>query len=545
METEKFGELLYKKLIGKSPTQQKTMRCYYRKIFNETGEIPEALLTENSKKLCGRKKLIDAEVAERFIAMVKASADDDISSPGFVPRRLRKIRNFRKLLETELGRKIPKDQLYRLAKEQNLYEFLDKPDFDDDKFVSTGKNHFRSVPVFDLIQIDGCVMKYLKIKDENNEWRSPAVISFMDTGSRFIFNMHLCFSESNQSSVEAFSDFMRSTLFPNKKVRLRPDNSNGFLNLKRPIHELNQKYSTLNGLLFDEDFARVLEAKDKIHLERSHKTLHNFEFFMIQELKDRIALRKEGTKFFSGKMEKTVISHIDITLSELKACGIMEKYRYNHNSTSHIFTDDGMRMRWTPQQKLDDFMYGVETTMISEKDIESLSVYGFQKEVISAPKSRSFVYHGRQYFIHKEVNNYWQLRRMDKVRVSADGDQLFIFEDKDNGTLILTAFATQAPIRSEKSVKAKEEKKKTQNQTDMITSLLENSGMVINKSRLFREYDNGLTQDIAAELLEQHAEKYEKYAGEKGFISFNLFLADFINRNKAEVKPYADLRKVA
>lgn len=540
-----FDELLHKKLIGKSPGTQRSLRHYYHKIYNETGEIPPALLSENSKKLCGRKKLIDAEAAERFITMVKASATDDISSPDFVPRRLRKIKNFRKLLETELGRKIPKDQLYRLAKEQNLYEFLNKPDFDDGKFVSTGKSHFRSVPVFDLIQVDGCVMKYLKIKNDSDEWASPAVISFMDTGSRFIFAMHLCFSESNQSSVEAFSEFLRSTLFPNKVIRMRPDNSGGFLNLKRPIHEINQKYSTLNGLLFDEDFARVLKAKDKIHLERSHKTLHNFEFFVIQELKDRITLRQEGTKFFSEKMEKTVISHINITLAELKASGIMEKYRDNHNSTSHIFTDDGQRIRWTPQQKLDDFMYGVETTMISEKDIESLNVYGHRKDVISAPKARNFVYHGRQYFIHKEVSNFWQLRRMDKVRVSADGDQLFIFEDKDNGTLILTAFATQAPVRSEKAVKEKEEKKKTQNQTDMITALLENSGMVINKSRLFREFGNGLTQDITEELLKQHAEKYEKYAGEKGFISFNLFLADFINRNKAEVKPYADLRKVA
>ena len=99
METEKFDELLHKKLIGKSPGVQKSLRCYYHKIFNETGEIPSALLSENSKKLCGRKKLIDAEAAERFIAMVKASATDDISSPDFVPRRLRKIRNFRKLLE--------------------------------------------------------------------------------------------------------------------------------------------------------------------------------------------------------------------------------------------------------------------------------------------------------------------------------------------------------------------------------------------------------------------------------------------------------------
>ena len=75
-------------------------------------------------------------------------------------------------------------------------------------------------------------------------------------------------------------------------------------------------------------------------------------------------------------------------------------------------------------------MFGAETTMISEKDIESLRVYGHQKDVISAPKSRNFVYHGRQYFIHKEVNNFYKLKDMEKVRVSEDGDQLLFLKTK-------------------------------------------------------------------------------------------------------------------
>ena len=537
-----FDELLYKKLIGKSPDAQKSMRNRYLKMYNETGEIPEALLVENAMKLCGRKKSDNSEVAQRFIDMVKASADDDISNPDFVPRRLRKIRNFRKLLEAELGRKIPKDYLYRLAKERNLYEFLDKPDSDDDKFESTGKNHFKSVPVFDLIQIDGCVSKYLEIKNDSDVWDSFAAITYYDTGSRYMFNMHLCFSESNQSSVEALGGFLRSTEFPKKEIGIRPDNGAAFLGLKRPFHELNQKYSTLNGLLFKDDFARVRKAKDKIHLERSHKNLHNFEFFVIREFADRIVERKEVTKFFSGKMEKVMVTYIGITLDELKASGIMEKYRNEHNRESHIFTDDGQRTRWVPEQEIKSYLAQADTVSISEKDIEFLGVYGFTKDVIAAPKARSFVYHGRQYFIHKEVSNFYQLRRMDKVRVSADGDQLFIFEDKDDGTLILTAFTTQSPARSEKAVKEKKTKNQTKNQTDLVISLLESVGMVINKNRMLREFENGLTFDIAMELVKLNADKYAKYSGEKGFIAFNLFLADFINYNKPEVKPYADLR---
>jgi hypothetical protein len=537
-----FDELLHKKLIGKTPNQRKCLRSYYTKKYNETGQIPEALLIENSKRCCGRQEL-DDEIAKRFIELVEASATDNFNHPDFIPRRLRKISNFKALLEKEFDKKVAKNPLYRLVKQHNLDEFLKKPDFEDEKFKFTGKSHFRSVPVFDLIQIDGCVSKYLKIKDENNEWRSPVIISFMDTGSRFIFSMHLCFSESNQSATEAFCKFLKSTHFPEKEIKLRPDNGAAFLGLKRPITEINRKYSTPDGFFFEDDFARVLKAKDKVHLERSHKTLHNFEFFVIQEFKDRIASREQGTKFFCDRMEKVMITHLDITLNELKASEIMEKYRENHNNGSHIFTDDGQRMRWVPNQKLEEYLAGTHTFEISDKVVESLGVYGFTKDVISAPKSRNFVYRGRQYFIFREVNNFYKLRSMDKVRVSVSGDQLFIFEDKNDGTLILTAFTTQAPVMSKPE--KRDRKKAEQNQYDKIISLLESRGMVINKKRLLREFESGLSLNIATQLVEQHAEKYSKYAGEKGFISFNLFLADYVNFNKAEVKPYADLRRVA
>lgn len=545
--SESFEELLHKKLIGKSPTQQKSMRCYYRKMYKKTGQIPEALLYENSKKLCGKKKFVDAVIAERFAEMVKASADDDISSPGFVPRRLRKISNFHEVLEKEFGKKIPIYPIYRLAKERNLHEYLNKPDFEDEKFRACGKNHFRSVPVFDLIQVDGCMAKYLKIKNEKEEFDAPVIISFFDTGSRFIFNMNLCFSESNQSAAESFCQFLRSTEFPKKKIRFRPDNGTAFLGLKRPISELNMKYSTVNGMEFESDFARVLKAKDKVHLERSHRTLHNFEFFVIQEFADRIIERTEGTKFFSGKIEKTVMTHLNITLEELKASGIMEKYREKHNSTSHIFTDDGYRSRRCPKEKLEQYLAESETVGISENDISAMNVYGFQRDLISSPKSRNFVYHGRQYFIFREVSNFYKLKNFDKVRVSADGDQLHIFEDKDDGIFILTAFATQAPVKTEhtENVAEPDVRQKKRNQHDLIIALSETKGMVVSKNRLFQEFRNGLTLEIAMELVQEHDDKYRKYYGEKGFIAFNLFLADFLNHRKPEVKPCADLRRVA
>ena len=128
-----------------------------------------------------------------------------------------------------------------------------------------------------------------------------------------------------------------------------------------------------------------------------------------------------------------------------------------------------------------------------------------------------------------------------------DGDQLHIFEDRDDGIFILTAFATQAPVKSERAenVAKPDVRQKKQNQHDLIIALLETKGMVISKNRLFQEFRNGLTLDIAMELVQEHDDKYRKYYGEKGFIAFNLFLADFLNHRKPEVKPYADLRRVA
>jgi len=71
--------------------------------------------------------------------------------------------------------------------------------------------------------------------------------------------------------------------FPKKTIRLRPDCAKGFVNLKRPIHELNIKYSMPDGFYMDPDFAGVRSPKHKVHLESSHRSLHNFEIRIIKK----------------------------------------------------------------------------------------------------------------------------------------------------------------------------------------------------------------------------------------------------------------------
>ena len=80
----------------------------------------------------------------------------------------------------------------------------------------------------------------------------------------------------------------------------------------------------------------------------------------------------------------------------------------------------------------------------------------------------------------------------------------------------------------------------------MIISMLEMRGMVVIQSKtVCRIQERSDVQHRSRTCDEECGIVYSMYAGEKGFIAFNLFLADFINRDKAEVKPYADLRKVA
>ena len=58
-------------------------------------------------------------------------------------------------------------------------------------------------------------------------------MKYYDTGSRYMFELQAYFSESNENSVDPFTRSLLSTDFADKKIRIRPDNAKGFVNLKR------------------------------------------------------------------------------------------------------------------------------------------------------------------------------------------------------------------------------------------------------------------------------------------------------------------------
>ena len=127
-----------------------------------------------------------------------------------------------------------------------------------------------------------------KIRNDNGYWQKPNVIEFYDTGSRHMFILDAYFSESSYNSLDLFTQFLLSTPFPQKKIRIRPDNAKGFLNLKRTINALNLKHSTPNGFYMEPDFAKIHSPKDKAHLESSHRSPHNFEIRIIKAFENRI-----------------------------------------------------------------------------------------------------------------------------------------------------------------------------------------------------------------------------------------------------------------
>ncbi|MBW1833339.1 MAG: hypothetical protein JRI62_00690 [Deltaproteobacteria bacterium] len=152
------------------------------------------------------------------------------------------------------------------------------------------KHCFNAEPVFDLIQVDGCASRYFKIRDKKRIWKKPQVIA-----------------------VDLFTQFLLSTPFPEKKIRLRPDNAKGFLNLKRSINALNLKHSLPGGFYMESDFSRVCAPKDKVHLESSHRSLHNFEIRIIKAFENRIVKTEPGYVFKNGKREKITITLLDGT----------------------------------------------------------------------------------------------------------------------------------------------------------------------------------------------------------------------------------------
>jgi hypothetical protein len=151
------------------------------------------------------------------------------------------------------------------------------------------------------------------------------------------------------------------TPFPAKTICLRPDQAKGFLNLKRPISELNLKFSMPSGFCMKPNFSRVSAPKDKAHLESSHRSLHNFEIRIINKFQERIVKIKPEYTFKRGRKEQITVTYLDIGIEQLKQSGMLEVYRNEHNKQIHHFSQEGKTMAWIPAEKLNSYLSAIET----------------------------------------------------------------------------------------------------------------------------------------------------------------------------------------
>ncbi len=206
---DRFNLLLHKKVMNKTGSAKRRSKKYYKDQYRKTGIIPAPLLLVEKgimegRKCSGRPRAIDEQTKKRFIEMVKASCDPSSQGFIFITRKARTIKNYHYWLEQELGRTISLPALRRCVKRENLKFYLEK---EDDQEQVPVMHAFKSVPVFALIQIDGCKFQYLRIRDEHGNWQKPQVIEIFDTGSKNMFILDLYFTESSLNSVDLFTRF--------------------------------------------------------------------------------------------------------------------------------------------------------------------------------------------------------------------------------------------------------------------------------------------------------------------------------------------------
>lgn len=536
-QDEQFLVLLHKKIMNKTGSAKRRAKKYYMDQYRKTGVIPKPLLLAGEgimegRKCSGRKQVLCEAVKIRFVEMVKASSD--LSDPGFIfiTQQARTIKNYHHWLEQEFGKEISLGALRRYARASDLRIYLSRPDFDE----ADSHYAFKDESVFDLVQMDGCVLHYLKIRDPDGKWKKPQVIEFYDTGSRYMFALDVCFSESSINAVTVFMQFLLGTAFPQKQVRLRPDNAKGFLNLKRAIHELNICYSVPGGFYLKADFARNLSPKDKVHLESSHRSLHNFEARIIKAFENRIDKIIPGYLFKGGKKIKIMVTHLDITLEDLAKSGLIEAYRKQHNETNHFFSVNGKTTSWIPARKFDAYMHGINKICFSQDTVAELMRYGFKKIPATVSVKGTLTFNKQTYMVIDGTDKFSR-QKSTKVKISDVGDKLYIFEHKEDGIFLGEAVCRQ-PFEKTKSPDIQ---LKT-NALEQIIEFLSEKDMVVDRGALMERYREGLTLAIARSVYEHNQPRYERYLLKlrqppqiTGAALFNAFILDCIKHQRKPV----------
>ena len=530
---DQFMILLHKKIMDKSGSAKRRAKKYYLDQYQKTGIIPKPLLLAGrgimeGRKCSGRSRALSADVKNRFIQMVKACCDANDPNFIYISRKARAITTFHKFLQEEFQKEISIHALRRLVRQQNLNLYLERPDFDEPQIA---KGFFNPEQIFDLVQVDGCSFQYIKIRDENGKWCKPQVLEFYDTGSRYMFVLEFYFSETSLNALDLFTRFLLDVPFPKKRIRLRPDRAKGFLNLKRPIHELNIKYSLPAGFYMEADFTGRKSPKHKVHLESSHRSLHLFEIRIIKKFEDAIVKTEPGFCFKGNKKVSIVVTCLDITLEQLRASRMLELYRQEHNDSVHRFSEAGQTQTWCPGQKLKVYLADQQSLQFDPDHIDDFIRYGFDKRKATVSKQKTITYDKRKYTVVVGAEKFSSYKSTP-VAVSCCNNKLYIFEPQKDGVFLGEALCQQ-PSRKPKSVIKKSEKRLKQNEIEQIAAYLENQQMSVDIDSLICCYQSGLTFNIAKAVFENNTKRYDQLVAKlqqpdrAGFVRFNAFVIDY------------------
>jgi hypothetical protein len=524
---DQFAILLHKKIMLKRGSAKRQAKKYYIDQYKKTGVIPKPLILAaqgimEGRRCSGRPRSLDSQVKKRFIEMVKASSDPDDSRFLFITRNARKVTSYHKWLQEDFQQKISLSALRRCVKKEKLQFYLKKPDFDDDQLPDT---YFNPQAVFDLIQVDGCFFHYLKIRDDQGNWRKPLVMEYYDTGSRYMFELEAYFSESNENSVDLFSRFLLSTDFADKKIRIRPDNAKGFVNLKRPIKELNLKYSMPDRFYLAPDFAGVNAPKHKVHLESSHRSLHDFEISIIRRFEDKIIKTEPGFIFKNKKPQKITVTYLDIDMRQLRQSKMIETYRRQHNEGSHRFLVKGKVLSWIPKEKFQQYMQSVPTIEFEAKHVQGFMKYGFVKKKATVSKKGHITFNNQTYVVVEKEK--FSRQTSTKVVVSEYDAKLLIFENEADGIYLADALC-QGPSKKPKFNKNKDRIKLSE--IDRIIFFLQEKNMSVHIKTLIKCYRKGLSFKMAKQIYDKNRSKYHQYnrlpESKKQIARFNAFIID-------------------
>ena len=524
---DQFAILLHKKIMHKHGSAKRQAKKYYIDQYKKTGVIPKPLILAGQgimegRQCSGRPRSLDSAVKKRFIEMVIASSDPDDSRFLFITRNARKVTSYHKWLQEDFHQNISLSALRRCVKNEKLHYYLKKPDFEDDPLSDT---YFNPREVFDLIQVDGCFFHYLKIRDEHGKWRKPLVMEYFDTGSRYMFVLEAYFAESNENSVALFACFLLSTDFADKKIRIRPDNAKGFLNLKRPIRELNLKYSMPERFYLAPDFSGVNAPKHKVHLESSHRSLHDFEISIIRRFEDKIIKTEPGFIFKNKKPQKITVTYLDIDMQQLRDSKMIQAYRRQHNESSHRFSVKGKVSRWIPKEKFQQYMQTVPTIAFEAEHVLEFMKYGFVKKNATVSKKGHITLNNQTYVVVQKEK--FSRQTSTAVVVSEYDGKLLIFENKPDGIYLAEALC-QGPSKKPKFNPNKD--RIPSSEIDRIIFFLQEKRMSVHNKTLIKCYRQGLSFKMVTQIYDQNRRKYHQYdrlpKPKKEIARFNAFIMD-------------------